>query len=63
MKMIFFAVAALAAFVAIWVFVVIPAERRQHERKLENVRKRIELREAAGQSRDGATDVDSPGAG
>ena len=34
------------AFVAFWVLVVVPAERRHHERKLEALRKRIEKREA-----------------
>jgi len=47
MKLISLSIAVLAAFVAIWVFVVVPAERRHHERKLEMVRKRIEQREAA----------------
>lgn len=47
MKLFFFAIAALAAFVAIWFLFVVPAERRHHERKLEMVRKRIEQRQAA----------------
>ena len=46
MKLIYLAILALGAFVAIWIFVVVPAERRHHERKLEIVRKRIEKREA-----------------
>lgn len=46
MKLIYLAILALSAFVAIWFFVVVPAERRHHERKLEIVRKRIEKREA-----------------
>ena len=45
MKLIYLAIIALGAFVAIWVFFVVPAERRHHERKLEMVRKQIEKRE------------------
>lgn len=44
-----YAAIALALFVGIWFFVVVPAERKHHERKLEAVRKRIEKREAASQ--------------
>jgi len=47
MKLVYLAILALAAFVAIWMLFVVPAERRHHERKLEAVRKRIEQREAA----------------
>jgi predicted MFS family arabinose efflux permease len=47
MNLIFVSIAVLAAFIAIWIFAVMPAERRHHERKLEMVRKRIEQREAA----------------
>ena len=49
MRLMAYAVIALAVFVAIWFFVVVPAERKHHERKLEAVRKRIEKREAARQ--------------
>jgi hypothetical protein len=41
------AIAVLAAFLAIWIFVVVPAERRHHERKLEVLRKQIEKRQAS----------------
>lgn len=47
MKLIYLAIIALGAFIAIWFFFIAPAERRHHERKLEMVRKRIEQREAA----------------
>ena len=50
MKLMYLAILALGAFVAIWVFFVIPAERRHHERKLEALRKRIEKREASQNS-------------
>ncbi len=46
MKLAVLSIAVLAAFIAVWVFVVAPAERRHHERKLEMVRKRIEQRES-----------------
>ena len=59
MKLISLAIAVLAAFIAIWVFVVVPAERRHHERKLEMVRKRIEQREAARAAPDGSADDES----
>lgn len=42
-------IAVLVAFVAVWFFFVVPAERRHHERKLEMVRKRIEQRAATDQ--------------
>jgi len=49
MKLLLLSIAVLAAFVAVWFFFVVPAERRHHERKLEMLRKRIEKREATGQ--------------
>ena len=49
MKLLLLSIAVLAAFVAIWFFFVVPAERRHHERKLEMLRKRIEKREATEQ--------------
>ena len=50
MKLIAFASLVIAAFVAIWFFVVIPSERRHHERKLAALQKQIEKREAAQQA-------------
>jgi hypothetical protein len=47
MKLIAFAGLVIAAFVAIWFFVVIPSERRHHERKLAALQKQIEKRQAA----------------
>ena len=46
MKLIYIAIAALVAFIAIWMIFVVPAERKHHERKLESLRSRIEKREA-----------------
>ncbi|MDH4073516.1 MAG: hypothetical protein OEV41_10480 [Gammaproteobacteria bacterium] len=50
MKLIYIAIAALAVFVAVWMLIVVPAERRHHERRLEALRKRIEQRQAASTS-------------
>ena len=50
MKLIAFAGLVIAAFVAIWIFVVVPSERRHHERKLAALQKQIEKREAAQQA-------------
>ena len=44
MNYIYVAIIGLGAFVAIWMFFVVPAERRHHERKMELVRKKIERR-------------------
>lgn len=47
MKLIYIAMLALGAFVAIWMFFVVPAERKHHDRKLEALRKKIEKRETS----------------
>ena len=49
-------VGAMLLFAAIWFFVVVPSERRDHERRLEILRKRIAEREAlkAQQQEEGA---------
>tara|TARA_Y100001934_G_C11835269_1_gene532510 strand:- start:171 stop:389 length:219 start_codon:yes stop_codon:yes gene_type:complete len=52
MNVIYIALLALAAFVAIWIFFVAPAERRHHERKLESLRTRIGKHQAAKQTGD-----------
>ena len=49
MRLIALALLALIAFVVVWIFVVAPAERRHHERRLAAIRKRIENRETARQ--------------
>jgi flagellar biosynthesis/type III secretory pathway M-ring protein FliF/YscJ len=46
-NLLYITIAVLAAFVAIWVFFVVPAERRHHERKLEVLQKRIEKRQSS----------------
>lgn len=56
MKIVLLSTAVLVAFVAVWFFFVVPAERRHHERKLELVRKRIERHQAAEQGQDESTD-------
>jgi hypothetical protein len=50
MKLIAFAGLVIAAFVAIWIFVVIPSERQHHDRKLAALQKQIEKRESAQQA-------------
>ena len=58
MRLIVIALLVLAIFVAVWMLVVVPAERRHHDRKLESLRRRIEAR-ASG---DGTDDLHgSPG--
>lgn len=47
MNFFYIAIAVLGAFLAIWFFVVVPAERRHHERKLAALQRQIEKREAA----------------
>jgi predicted MFS family arabinose efflux permease len=58
MKYIYIAIFVLGAFVAIWMFFVVPAERRHHERKIELVRKKIERRAEQSTAVDG-TESDS----
>ena len=59
MNLITWAILVLAAFVAIWIFVVVPAEKRHHERKLASLRDRIEKRESgrADDKRDDSEDA------
>lgn len=52
MDLIVIAILALGAFVAIWMFVVVPSERKHHERKLDSLRKQIEKRESSKQDED-----------
>lgn len=59
MKLVALALLALIAFVVVWIFVVAPAERRHHERKLAAIQKRIEKRESARQ--EGEPDQDNGG--
>jgi len=49
MNLIYIAILALGAFVAIWMLFVVPAERKHHERKLAALRKQIEKVEEAKQ--------------
>lgn len=51
MKLVLIAIATLGAFIAVWIFLVLPAERRHHDRKLEMIRKRIEQRELASRNK------------
>ena len=49
MNLLYIALLVLGAFVAIWMFVVVPSERKHHERKLESIRKQIEKRQVANE--------------
>ena len=51
MRLIIIALLVLAVFIAVWMLIVVPAERRHHERKLESLRRRIEAR-ASGNGTD-----------
>lgn len=62
MKLIYIAMLALGAFVAIWMFFVVPAERKHHDRKLEALRKQIEKREASKEEEQKYAEPDSGGA-
>ena len=60
MRLLLLSIAVLAAFVAVWFFFVVPAERRHHERKLEMLRKRIEKREGTEKEQAEPDDNDAP---
>ena len=57
MKLVYWAILGLALFIAVWFLVVVPAERRHHERKLALVRKRIERRQSAPDAEEQAPEV------
>ena len=46
MNLMTWAILVLAVFIAVWIFIVVPAEKRHHERKLASLRDRIEKRES-----------------
>lgn len=48
MTLMTWAILILAVFGVIWIFFVVPAERKHHERKLEVLRARIEKRQSGG---------------
>lgn len=50
MRLITFALVVIAAFIAVWMMIVAPAERRHHQRKLESLRRRIEARESGNRT-------------
>ena len=45
MKLIYIAIIVLVVFIGIWILLVVPAERRHHERKLDSLQKQIKKRE------------------
>ena len=59
MRLITIALVVIAAFIAVWMMIVVPAERRHHERKLESLRRRIEARQSG--DRADATHMPSDG--
>jgi flagellar biosynthesis/type III secretory pathway M-ring protein FliF/YscJ len=61
MDLMYWAMIVLAAFVAIWMLFVAPAERRDHERKLELLQKKIEQRQASDnkENNEALTDQDN----
>ena len=63
MNMIYWAIIGLGVFVAIWTLVVVPSERRHHERKLEIIQKQLEKRRAQASREDGNTSGDLNGDG
>ena len=44
MDLIYWAIIGIGLFVAIWFLVVVPSERRHHERKLQVIQKKLEKR-------------------
>ena len=54
------AILVLAAFIVVWIFVVVQAEKRHHERKLAALRDRIEKRESRRTDQE-SDDGEAPG--
>ena len=54
MNLLTWSILLLAVFVAVWIFIVVPAEKRHHERKLALLRERIEKRQAEESNAAGA---------
>ena len=50
LKLVSYAVIILAALGAIWYFFIIPAEKRDHQRRIELVKRKLERHEASKQS-------------
>jgi len=61
MDLMYWAMIVLGAFVAIWMLFVAPAERRNHDRKLELLQKKIKRRQASNnkENSDALTDQDN----
>ncbi len=54
MNLVYWAIIGIGVFVAIWMLLVVPAERRHHERKLAVIRKKMEKRQAQEGGEDGS---------
>ena len=58
MDMIYWAILGLGVFIAIWFLIVVPSERRHHERKLEMLQRRIDKRQAQADQIHGESPTD-----
>ncbi len=58
MDMIYWAILGLGVFIAIWFLLVVPSERRHHERKLEMLQRRIDKRQAQADQDDSESSTD-----
>ncbi len=58
MDMIYWAILGLGVFIAIWFLLVVPSERRHHERKLEMLQRRIDKRQAHADQDDSQSSTD-----
>jgi hypothetical protein len=64
LKLIIMAGLALAVFGAIWIFLVMPAEKRDHQRRMELVQRKLERHESqkslTGSTSTGETEGSNP---
>ena len=61
LKLILIATAILGALGAIWMFIIVPAEKRDHQRRLDLVQSKLEKRQAAKQQDVQSDDNDTAG--
>ncbi len=62
MNLVYWAIIGIGVFVAIWMLIVVPAERRHHERKLAVIQKKLEQRQAQEGEEDGGLPENSANA-
>ena len=58
MDIIYWAILGLGVFIAIWFLIVVPSERRHHERKLEMLQRRIDKRQVQADQNDSESSID-----